>query len=171
MNFDDTDKHALNLALVEAKKAFDLGNYPVGAVLTFDNQIIGSTNNTGISQANLVNHAENKLIIENGEKILANFKLGKIISLYSTLEPCLMCLGTAVLNKIHRIVYIEKDPHAGACNIEVKSLRIRYQKTWPQIIQNHFSNESHDLLIKFFELDRERGNKKWAEMMMEIFKK
>jgi len=112
----------LDLAIDEAKKSFDAGNFPVGTVLTFDNEIIAKNGNVGETTQNYINHAEARLLINNGAALLKASKEGKEITLYSTLEPCLMCLGIAVMNKIDRIVFIQKDPHAGACNIDNKAL-------------------------------------------------
>ena len=123
----------LDLATKEAEKSFENGDFPVGAVLTIGGSIVGSKNNSGESSQNYSMHAETQLILENATKLLAAWKENKEIVLYSTLEPCLMCLGVATMNKVSGIVYIQKDPLAGACGIDVKSLNARYQETFPKI--------------------------------------
>src|SRR3989304_1358369 len=84
--------------------------------------------NYGESGQNYVFHAETKLLIEAGPQLLSASKAGKVISLFSTWEPCLMCLGIAVMNKVNRIIYIQKDPHSGSCGIDRSSLGVRYQE-------------------------------------------
>ncbi len=160
------------LALLEAKKTLDAGNYPVGAVLVFDNQIIASGGNHGETSKNYINHAETKLFIENGEKILQASKDEKTISLYSTLEPCLMCLGVAVMNKVNRIIYLQKDPHAGACSIDTKSLGVRYQEVWPEITYEHYSDESKKMIVTFLTKQIDQGNRvEWSQKFLKLIEK
>lgn len=128
------DRSCLDITVVEARRSFDIGNYPAGAVLAFDHQMVARGNNIGESSKNYVYHAEAKLIIENGSTLLDAAKNGKFITLYCSLEPCLMCLGAAVLNKVNRIVYIQSDPHAGACSIDWKSLGVRYHQSLPKVV-------------------------------------
>jgi len=122
------DNLCLEKALEEAEKSLESGNFPVGAVLSFDKQIFSQGGNYGESGQNYVFHAETKLLIEAGPQLLSASKAGKVISLFSTWEPCLMCLGIAVMNKVNRIIYIQKDPHSGSCGIDRSSLGVRYQE-------------------------------------------
>lgn len=167
---NEFDNKCIEMALSEARKSLEADNYPVGTALRFDNEIIGSSGNYGETTKNYVNHAETKLIIENADKMLKAFKEKRKITLYSTLEPCLMCLGMAVMNKVDRIVYLQKDPHAGACGIDVSNLGIRY-KNWPTIEIIQYSSESKNLLIAFFNSNIVKGNHvEWNQMMSSLFR-
>ncbi len=165
----DDDKKFLNLAIEEAEKSFNLSNYPVGAVLVFDNEVTGTSGNFGETSKNYVNHAETMLLIKNGEALLQASKDGKTITLYTTLEPCLMCLGVAVMNKVNRIVYAQKDPHAGACGIDRKTLGLRYQEVWPEIEQKPYSQKPKELIIKFLKKQIRDGVRvEWSKNFLRL---
>ncbi len=125
----------LDESIEKAEESLVAGNYPVGAVLVIDDILVGSKSNSGETSKSYINHAETSLIIEHAEEMLAAAQRGGTIELYSTLEPCLMCLGVAVMNKVHKIVNIQTDPRAGACHIDVMSMGTRYQEVWPEIVQ------------------------------------
>jgi tRNA(Arg) A34 adenosine deaminase TadA len=169
MMLTKTDKMCLDLAISEAQKSFDLGCYPVGAVLYIDETKIYSTGNTSLRKNSLVFHAENSLIMKYGEEMYEQFKHGGSIKIYSTLEPCLMCLGAAVKNKATDIYYIQKDPHGGACGMSVDGLGISYKEIWPNINQISYSNIPYELLMKFFENEVAHGSR-WGENMLKLFK-
>jgi len=163
------DKKSLGLAINEAEKSFKLGNYPVGAALNFNDEIVASRGNFGETTKNYINHAEARMMIENGEALLQASRDGKIITLYSTLEPCLMCLGVAVMNKVNRIVYIQKDPHSGACSLDRKSLGVRYQKVWPEIIHSRYSDKPKKLIIKFLQKQIKNNVRvDWSKKFLEL---
>jgi tRNA(adenine34) deaminase len=149
MNLSPFDKDCLNLSISQAQESFDQGNFPVGAVLAVDNQVIARGGNSGETSGNYSNHAEAFIIMKNGDLLLKAFKDRHFITLYSTLEPCLMCLGAAVMNKVNRIIYVEPDPLAGACNVDRKSFEVRYRENWPEIVQAGFSSVPLTLVKQF----------------------
>ena len=153
-----------------AEKAFNNGNYPVGAIIAIDGKLIASQENHNVSEKTWAHHAENQLIIDNGKIIRKSAEEGKEIVLYSSLEPCLMCLGTATMNKISRIVYIQKDPHGGACELKIDGLGECYPKNFPVIVEARISEKPKDLIVKFLEKQIENGNKSWAERVLSLFK-
>ena len=163
------DKQYLDLALTEAEKSLNLGNYPVGAVLVIDDQVVGVGGNFGETSQNYINHAESHLLINHGPILLRAAKDGQNITLYSTLEPCLMCLGEAIMNKIDRIVYIQKDPRAGACGINKDSLGVRYQESWPEIVHNPYSSRSKELITQFLKKQIENGERvDWSTNFLKL---
>lgn len=165
----DIDKKCADIAISLAEKSLLQGNYPVGAVLVFDDEIVAQSNNEGETSKNYVNHAETKMIIENGEGLLQASRDNKVITLYSTLEPCLMCLGISVMNKINRIVYLQKDPHAGACGIDRKSLGARYQEVWPEINYIEYSDKPKQLIISFLNKQIESGIRvEWSKNFLKL---
>lgn len=165
----DFDKVCLDLAIAEARRSFEEGNYPVGAILAIGDEIAGKGNNTGETSKNYINHAETSLIINNGEALLRNANEGNIITLYSTLEPCLMCLGVATMNKVNRIIYTQADPHAGACGIDKASLGVRYQEVWPEIVYAHYSSVPKDLIVTFLNRQIENGIRvEWSQKFLKL---
>lgn len=163
------EQKCAELAISEAEKSLSAGNFPVGAVLCIGDEIIASSGNCGETTKNYTNHAEVRLMLENGSSILQAAKDGKKITLLSTLEPCLMCLGMAVLNKVDRIIFLQKEPLSGASNLDNKSLAIRYQKKWPEIIYMPYSEKPKKLVIDFLNKQIENGIRvDWSKDFLRI---
>ncbi|MCA9382677.1 nucleoside deaminase [Candidatus Dojkabacteria bacterium] len=161
-----TDEECLELAIRVAEDTFSKGNYPVGAVLAIDHEIVASAGNEINTKKSYVNHAENFLIINNGVLIAEAYDQGKEISLYSTLEPCIQCLGASVTNHINRIIYIQTDPNGGACNLKHDNIGLWYRETWPNIEQVPFSTKPKEMMINFFKQEIKKGNIKWPTKML-----
>ncbi|QCI26540.1 tRNA-specific adenosine deaminase [Buchnera aphidicola (Stegophylla sp.)] len=92
----------MQYAFILANHAYSLGEIPVGAVLTFNNYIIGTGFNCSISQHDPTAHAE-IIAIRQAGKVLKNYRL-LYTTLYVTLEPCTMCLGAILNSRISRLV-------------------------------------------------------------------
>ncbi|UPK70720.1 nucleoside deaminase [Chitinophaga filiformis] len=101
------DKYYMQQALREARKAFDDGEVPVGAIVVMSDKIIGK----GYNQVERLNdctaHAE-MIALTSAFNYLGSKYLMEA-TLYVTLEPCLMCAGALYWSKIGRIVYAAKD--------------------------------------------------------------
>ncbi len=154
-------------ALKLARTAFDLGEFPVGAILTIDDVIIASDYNKNASQDLRSAHAETSIIVANSADLKKAQKEKKRISLYTTLEPCLMCLGTAVLHRIPRIVYACPDPHGGAAFLKPDNLNNSgfYQRKWPEFVRDICLRESYELLVKYMQ------NRQGWENVLDSFEK
>ncbi len=100
-------------ALVEANKAYSLGEVPIGAVIVYKDEIIARAHNlrelTNISTA----HAE-ILAIEEACKYLNAWRLTDC-DIYVTIEPCSMCAGAIYQSRIRNLFFGAKDYKAGAC--------------------------------------------------------
>lgn len=94
--------HFMGLALAEARKGASKGNKLVGAVVVKDDRVVGAGHNTVASENNLVNHAE-VVAISDACRNLATLDLSGA-TLYSTMEPCPMCLWAIHLAGISRLV-------------------------------------------------------------------
>ncbi|MDR1057431.1 MAG: tRNA adenosine(34) deaminase TadA [Coxiellaceae bacterium] len=99
-------------ALGLAKKAYLLGEVPVGAVAVFNDAIIGKGYNSPIALNDPTSHAEIMTLREATQQ-LNNYRLGNV-DLYVTLEPCLMCIGAMLHARIRRLIFGATDPKAGA---------------------------------------------------------
>ncbi len=102
----------MRVALELAERAILEHEVPVGAVLVFEDQILGSGWNRPIQKRDPTAHAEILALREAAEKI-NNYRLLET-TLYVTLEPCAMCLGAMLQARIKRLVFAAKDPRAGA---------------------------------------------------------
>lgn len=99
-------------AIREARKAFAMGEVPVGAVAVVDSDIVGRAHNDRERTHNPLGHAELVLI----GKIAKRKKGWRLleVSIYVTCEPCIMCAGAMLQARIPRVVYGCPDPKAGA---------------------------------------------------------
>lgn len=95
------DNHFMSLAIQEAQKAADEGNWAMGCVIVLDGKVIAQAHNTGYTDKNRLAHAEIKALTD-AKDILEEHR-GEAI-LYTTYEPCPMCFGAIVLSKLKRVV-------------------------------------------------------------------
>jgi tRNA(adenine34) deaminase len=115
-----SDTHFMKQALVEAQKAADEGEIPVGAVITCDNIIIARTHNQTELLTDVTAHAE-ILAITAASSNLGSKYLAEC-TLYVTLEPCVMCAGALAWSQIGRVVYGATDEKRGFMLFGGKSL-------------------------------------------------
>jgi len=108
----DLDESYMSLALAEAKTAEAAGEVPVGAVIVADGRVIGRGYNRPISSADPTAHAE-IIALRDAARNLGNYRLSKV-TMYCTVEPCVMCAGAMVHARIARLVFGAPDPKAGS---------------------------------------------------------
>ncbi len=147
------DEYFMSLAIEEAKKAADLGEVPVGAVVVCDGEVVSKAFNTRETGKNALHHAEIKAI-DLACKTLHGWRLHKC-DLYVTLEPCPMCAGAIVNARIKRVIYGASDNKAGAFG-SVFNLNDMPLNHKPEIISNVCKDECAKLLSDFFAELRKR---------------
>ncbi len=109
----DTHENFMELALNEAKKAGQIGEVPVGAILVSENgEILSAAHNQTIKLADPTAHAE-ILTLRKAALEINNYRLLNT-TLYVTVEPCIMCMGAIVHARISRVVFGAPDPKWGA---------------------------------------------------------
>ena len=163
------DTHFLELAIKAAEMTFTQGNYPVGAVLVIAGDMVGASGNEIKGLKSYTQHAENKLFIEYGTSLNNAFVNNQQITLYTTLEPCIQCLGASVTNHINKIIYIQKDPNAGASELKHDNIGQWYKDTWPEIIHAPISDKPLEMMVKFFKQEIAAGNTKWPQKMLNLY--
>jgi len=150
------DEIFMRQALIEAQKAADAGEVPVGAVIVHAGQVIGRGHNQRESLQDPTAHAE-MIAITAAAEFLRSWRLVGC-TLYVTLEPCLMCAGAIVLARIDRLVYGAADPKAGACgslyNVP-QDPRLNHRVA---VTAGVLAGESQELLKEFFRRLRNSGN-------------
>jgi tRNA(adenine34) deaminase len=107
------DAYWMGKAIEEARRAFDAGEVPVGAVVVHRGRIVGRGHNRTEETGRPFEHAE-VLAMWDAVGNLQRKTLENCI-LYSTVEPCVMCVGAAMLARIPRIIFGAREPKTGAC--------------------------------------------------------
>ena len=138
------------------KKAFELGEVPVGAVAVWDGKIVGRGINLRETDKNALRHAE-IMAIDEACKNLGGWRLWKC-DLYVTLEPCPMCAGEIINSRVKRVIYGAKDPKAGSCGSLTNLFEMPYNHK-PEVISGILEEECSALLKSFFEKLREKRKK------------
>ena len=100
-------------ALREARQALCTADVPVGALVVIGDAIVGRGHNQREASTDPTAHAE-VVALRGAAQYVANWRLDTA-TLYVTLEPCIMCIGAAILSRIQALVYGCRDPKAGAC--------------------------------------------------------
>lgn len=100
----------LQAAIDEAKNGLAAGGIPIGSVLVIDGKIVGRGHNQRVQQGSAILHAEMHCLEQAGRLSPADYKKA---TLYSTLSPCDMCSGTALLYGIPKIVIGENQTFQG----------------------------------------------------------
>ncbi len=129
-------------ALQEAKKAFERGEVPVGAVVVCKNRVIARSHNLTETLNDVTAHAEMQAITA-----AANYLGGKYLTdctLYVTVEPCVMCAGAIAWAQMERLVYGASDEKRGFQRLAPTAL---HPKT---ILQQGLLKEECALLMKEF---------------------
>ena len=98
-------------ALVQAKKALKKGEVPIGAVVVLGDKIIGRGYNQPITMKDPTAHAE-IIALKEASNRLDNYRLNEAI-IYTTLEPCLMCVGALVHARIKKVIFAAQDTKSG----------------------------------------------------------
>lgn len=101
-------------ALAAAKEGLAAGEVPIGAVVVGEGgRILARAFNQPIARHDPTAHAE-VLALRQAAELAGNYRLPGV-SLYVTIEPCLMCVGAAIAARVGRLVFGAADPKAGAC--------------------------------------------------------
>lgn len=140
---------AMRRALREARKAYDDGEIPVGAVvLNETGDVIGTGHNDRERSTDPTGHAE-IVAMREAAAVLGEWRLSGC-TLVVTLEPCTMCAGASVQARLTRLVYGAVDPKAGAVGSLWDVVRDRRLNHRPEVIAGVLADECGALLTEFF---------------------
>ena len=145
----------MRLALIEAKKAFDKNEVPVGCVIVKDDKVIAKAHNLRQTKKSVLAHAE-ILAIQKASKKLDSWIL-EDCTMYVTLEPCPMCAGTILHSRIKKLVYATKEPKFGACQSVMNLFDYKFNHQ-VEITDGILQEEASNLMKNFFQILRQ--NKK-----------
>lgn len=137
----------MNIALIEAKKAYKKNEVPIGCIIVKNNKIISKAYNKKEKTNVVTKHAE-IIAIEKACKKLKTWHLNDCI-LYTTVEPCLMCTGAIIQSRMKKVVYATENEKYGSLNKIVKE-----SKSKLEIEKNILAEKSIALLQNFFNKKR-----------------
>lgn len=142
----------MSLALDEARQAFLAGETPVGALAVRGNEIIARGRNFKEQKRLAFSHAELEVMIQ-ASRVVDDWRLSEV-TIYVTLEPCIMCAGAMLQARLKRLVYGCADPKAGAIE-SLYSLaddsRLNHQIS---VTGGVLAGQSREMLQQFFKLLR-----------------
>ncbi len=142
-----SDEYFMRQALIEAEKALDSDEVPVGAIIVCRNQVIARAHNLTERLNDVTAHAEMQAFTS-----AASYLGGKYLNeciLYVTLEPCVMCAGASYWTQIKKIVYGASDTKTGYSRI---GQTVLHPKT--EVTGGVMEKECADLLRQFFKKKR-----------------
>jgi tRNA(adenine34) deaminase len=144
-----TDEYYMYQAIKEAKKAFEDGEVPVGAVVVLEDKIIARGHNQTERLNDPTAHGEIIALTSAFNYLGSKYLPGA--SIYITVEPCLMCAGALFWSKIDRIIWGANDEKNGHKRIT--------QENWPfhpktEVVKGVLKEECERLMKEFFRMRR-----------------
>ena len=158
------DARYMQLALEQARHAWDLGEVPVGAVVVKDGEVIAVGYNQPIGRHDPTAHAEVMALRAAAEK-LGNYRLPGC-ELYVTLEPCVMCSGAMVHSRIGTLVFGARDEKTGAAGSLMDVLGHPGMNHQVKTIGGVLAPECSGLLSDFFRMRRQQKKQQKAELKL-----
>ncbi|MBF0451803.1 MAG: nucleoside deaminase [Candidatus Magnetomorum sp.] len=139
-------------ALQHAETALKRGDFPVGCVLTLNDQIIATGERTGTIDSinNELDHAEINALRQLNKREFHKSIDTDCLTIYCTLEPCLMCFSAIMIHGISRVVYAFEDVMGGGAGIDRSSLTPLYRNHHIEIVSGVCRTESLRLFQTFF---------------------
>ena len=148
-------------ALKQAKKAYALGEVPIGCVIVHEGRIIGRGYNRRNTDKNTLSHAE-ITAINKASKVIGDWRLEEC-TLYVTLEPCQMCAGAIIQARIPEVVMGCMNPKAGCGGSILNILEMPEFNHQAIVTRGVLEQECSDMLKLFFTELRERNKREKEE--------
>ena len=148
-----TDTEYMKMALVEAQKAYDKDEVPIGAIIVCKGRVIARAHNLTEMLNDVTAHAEMQAITAAASNIGGKYLTD--CTLYVTVEPCPMCAGAIINSRIPTIVYGAKEELSGSCGSVLNLFEERYPHK-PAIYGGVKKDECAEVLRSFFQKVREK---------------
>lgn len=148
MRYSEDEKY-MKKALEQAKKAYALGEVPIGCVIVYEGKIIGRGYNRRNTDKNTLSHAE-ITAIRKAAKVIGDWRL-EGCTMYVTLEPCQMCAGACVQARIDKVVIGCMSPKSGCAGSVINILQMEQFNHQVMVVRDVLEAECSAMLKKFFE--------------------
>jgi len=142
------DEKYMNEALKEAKKAYRLGEVPIGCVIVYEGKIIGRGYNRRKTDKNTLAHAEISAI-KKASKVIGDWRL-EGCTMYVTLEPCQMCAGACVQARVDKVVIGCMSPKSGCAGSILNILQMEEFNHQVEIVKGVLEEKCSTILTEFF---------------------
>lgn len=143
------DEKYMKEALKQAKKAYLLGEVPIGCVIVYEGKIIGRGYNRRNTDKNTLCHAE-ITAIKKASKAIGDWRL-EGCTMYVTLEPCQMCAGACVQARIDRVVIGCMSPKSGCAGSVINILQMEEFNHQVNMTTGVLEKDCSVMLTRFFE--------------------
>lgn len=143
------DEVYMKEALKQARRAYKLGEVPIGCVIVYEGKIIGRGYNRRNTDKNTLCHAE-ITAIRKASKVMGDWRL-EGCTMYVTLEPCQMCAGALVQSRMDRVVIGCKSPKSGCAGSVINILQMDEFNHKVEITNDVLKEECSNILTIFFE--------------------
>ncbi len=152
-----TDEKYMKEAIRQAKKAYAIGETPIGCVIVYQDKIIGRGYNRRTIDKNTLAHAELIAIRKAGRK-MGDWRLEEC-TMYVTLEPCQMCAGAIVQSRMTRVVVGCMNPKAGCAGSVLNLLQMEEFNHQTELTTGVLEEECSQMMKAFFKELREKKKK------------
>ena len=138
----------MHQALALAGQAQAAGEVPVGAVVVFENAVVGTGRNRTIQNQDPTAHAECEALRAAARRF-GNHRLPDT-TLYVTVEPCMMCVGAIVHARVSQLVFGTREPRAGVVVSHIQALKLPHWNHTVEYTEGILAIESKTLMQEFF---------------------
>lgn len=152
------DEKYMKEAVRQAKKAYGIGEVPIGCVIVYEDKIIGRGYNRRTVDKNTLAHAE-LIAIRKACKKIGDWRL-EGCTMYVTLEPCQMCSGAIVQSRIPRVVIGCMNPKAGCAGSILNLLQVEEFNHQTELTKGVLEEECSQMMKAFFKELRESKKEK-----------
>lgn len=152
-----TDEKYMRQAVRQAKKAYALGETPIGCVIVYQDKIIGRGYNRRTIDKNTLAHAE-LIAIRKASRKMGDWRL-EGCTMYVTLEPCQMCSGAIVQSRMTRVVVGCMNPKAGCAGSVLNLLQMQEFNHQAELTTGVLEEECSQMMKSFFKDLRENKKK------------
>lgn len=147
IQIDPSEKY-MKQAIFQAKKAYALGEVPIGCVIVYQDKVIGRGYNRRNTDKSTLAHAEIKAI-QKASKKMGDWRL-EGCTLYVTLEPCQMCSGAIVQARIPEVVIGSMNPKAGCAGSIINILEMPEFNHQVKVSRGILQEQCTTMLTSFF---------------------
>jgi len=147
------DEKYMKAALLQAKKAYKLGEVPIGCVIVYEGKIIGRGYNRRKTDKNTLSHAE-LAAIKKASNYIGDWRL-EGCTMYVTLEPCQMCAGAIVQGRVDKVVIGCMSPKSGCAGSIINILQMSEFNHQVEIERGVLEEQCSVMLKDFFSELRE----------------